>query len=145
MSYYNPCPLCGANLDPGETCDCEEQEGPMAKTKSIFTDDFKTCYLTGLSGWIEKHHIFGGACRRFSEQYGLVIPVQHHYHNEPPYGIHHNKALDLAIKKYAQRKFEEEHSREEFMLIFGRNYLDGDEDGYEISLRKLGIPLPDVA
>lgn len=23
--YYNSCPLCGANLDPGEPCDCKEQ------------------------------------------------------------------------------------------------------------------------
>ena len=22
MSYYNTCPNCGANLDPGEPCDC---------------------------------------------------------------------------------------------------------------------------
>lgn len=22
MSYYSKCPHCGANLDPGETCDC---------------------------------------------------------------------------------------------------------------------------
>lgn len=21
--YYRPCPKCGANLDPGENCDCE--------------------------------------------------------------------------------------------------------------------------
>lgn len=20
--YYRPCPICGAHLDPGETCDC---------------------------------------------------------------------------------------------------------------------------
>lgn len=25
MSYYNKCPVCGANLDPGEACNCEEQ------------------------------------------------------------------------------------------------------------------------
>lgn len=24
--YYWTCPLCGANLDPGERCDCEEEE-----------------------------------------------------------------------------------------------------------------------
>jgi len=24
MSYYKPCPDCGANLDPGERCDCKE-------------------------------------------------------------------------------------------------------------------------
>lgn len=23
MSYYNKCDFCGANLDPGEKCDCE--------------------------------------------------------------------------------------------------------------------------
>lgn len=22
MAYYNTCPNCGANLDPGERCDC---------------------------------------------------------------------------------------------------------------------------
>lgn len=24
MAMYRECPLCGANLDPGERCDCEE-------------------------------------------------------------------------------------------------------------------------
>lgn len=23
MAYYNVCPKCGCNLDPGEHCDCE--------------------------------------------------------------------------------------------------------------------------
>lgn len=26
MKYYWTCPECGANLDPGEKCDCKEQE-----------------------------------------------------------------------------------------------------------------------
>nr|WP_315104215.1 hypothetical protein [uncultured Catonella sp.] len=25
MAYYKTCYICGCNLDPGETCDCEEQ------------------------------------------------------------------------------------------------------------------------
>ena len=24
MAYYNICPSCGCNLDPGEKCDCKE-------------------------------------------------------------------------------------------------------------------------
>ena len=24
MSYYHTCPHCGAHLDPGESCDCQE-------------------------------------------------------------------------------------------------------------------------
>lgn len=26
MAYYHECPVCGAHLDPGETCDCEKEE-----------------------------------------------------------------------------------------------------------------------
>ena len=25
MAYYNVCPDCGASLDPGEKCDCQEE------------------------------------------------------------------------------------------------------------------------
>ncbi len=25
MAYYSVCEICGANLDPGERCDCEEE------------------------------------------------------------------------------------------------------------------------
>lgn len=25
MAYYNVCPDCGSNLDPGEFCDCKRQ------------------------------------------------------------------------------------------------------------------------
>ena len=26
MTYYYTCPNCGANLDPGERCDCEKEQ-----------------------------------------------------------------------------------------------------------------------
>ncbi len=26
MPYYKPCPCCGAALDPGERCDCQNKE-----------------------------------------------------------------------------------------------------------------------
>ena len=29
--YFKRCPLCGSNLDPGETCDCEKQEEEREK------------------------------------------------------------------------------------------------------------------
>ena len=31
MNYWT-CPLCGANLDPWERCDCQQQEGPFEST-----------------------------------------------------------------------------------------------------------------
>lgn len=29
MAYYIPCPACGANLDPGEECDCKNEKGAV--------------------------------------------------------------------------------------------------------------------
>lgn len=26
MAYYRVCPLCGSNLDPGERCDCQDEQ-----------------------------------------------------------------------------------------------------------------------
>ncbi len=26
MSYYKTCPHCGAHMDPGEVCDCRDEE-----------------------------------------------------------------------------------------------------------------------
>ena len=39
-------------------------------------------------------------------------------------GPHQDRQTDLLLKRECQRKFEETHSREEFMKIIGRNYLD---------------------
>ena len=30
MAQYRTCPYCGANLDPGERCDCEKKSAPDA-------------------------------------------------------------------------------------------------------------------
>ena len=61
MAYYNTCPCCGANLDPGEPCDCGEERarrveffgqhltvGPMAG-QMVFTFDGKE-----VAGYVEK-------------------------------------------------------------------------------------------
>ncbi len=28
---YRTCPFCGANLDPGERCDCQEEKRPIMR------------------------------------------------------------------------------------------------------------------
>ena len=96
----------------------------MAKLlKSVFTDDMNTCIYTG-SKAVERHHIFGGASRKLSEQYGYVVPLRPDYH---PNGVHADPSLawvDLELKQMAQRDFEEKHgTREEFVHLFGRSYL----------------------
>ena len=34
MCYYKTCPECGANLDPGEQCDCQEDEEKAADAET---------------------------------------------------------------------------------------------------------------
>lgn len=36
MAYYNVCPHCGCNLDPGEKCDCESIKAREQETSRIF-------------------------------------------------------------------------------------------------------------
>ena len=43
--------------------------------------------------------------------------------------MHKDRQTDLMVKQAAQRKFEETHSREEFMQIFGKNFIWEEEDG----------------
>lgn len=92
--------------------------------KSLITDDFEKCYLCG--GRKECiHHVFEGNGRRMlSERYGLIVSLCHRCHNMSSWAVHFNKPLDLKLKQIAQDKFERNGgTREQFIKIFGRNYL----------------------
>lgn len=91
--------------------------------RSIMTTNDEQCFLCGSYGPLEWHHIFGGANRINSEKYGLVVPLCHSCHNEPPYGVHFNRECMDDLRARGQRMFESIASHDEFMRIFGRNYL----------------------
>ena len=63
-----------------------------------------------------------GATKKKAEQYGLILPlcINHHTGAE---GVHTKPEKMLACRQMAQRKFEEEHTRDEWVKIFGKNYL----------------------
>lgn len=75
---------------------------------------------------LERHHIFGGKNRDNSEEYGLVVSLCHHCHNEPPNGVHYSKEFADRLKEYGQKKFEEENPALDFVEIFGKNYIEKD-------------------
>lgn len=94
--------------------------------KSILQNE-KKCFITGYEGaGLHKHHVFGAYNRHHSEMYGLWIWLKWDYHiADSPHNTPHNNAdVDLWLKKIAQRRFEELHSREKFMQIFGKNYME---------------------
>ena len=92
-------------------------------TKSILQQK-KECFITHRKYGLHKHHIYGGPNRRISEENGFYIYLVPRLHNMSDDGIHFNKGFDLYVKRLCQEKFEQTHTREEFMNLIGRNYLD---------------------
>ena len=81
------------------------------------------CFFCHRQYMLEIHHIFPSFNRLHSEEDGLCVWLCHYHHNEPPYGVHYNRENMLKLKRIGQMKYEENHSREEWMERYGKNYL----------------------
>lgn len=83
----------------------------------------ETCEICGRYP-TEVHHVFfGTANRKLSEKWGMVARLCPKCHKDGKLAAHRCRETDLMLKMRYQRIFEETHSREEFVKIFGRNYL----------------------
>lgn len=91
-------------------------------SKSILQTE-KECYITGYTGSLHKHHIYGGPNRQISDKHGFWVWLRPELHNMSNQGVHFNKTLDNELKMRCQEEFEKTHSRDEFMKLIGRNYL----------------------
>ena len=85
---------------------------------SILTEDLEHCYICGEHKQ-DIHEIYGGRNRRISMQNGFCVPLCRSCHSF----ITRDVASDLLLKQQCQRSFEVENSREDFMLLIGKNYL----------------------
>ena len=82
------------------------------------------CYICQGYG-SDCHHIFGGPNRKKSEKYGLKVWLCREHH-EGTYGVHGRDGKDLQqyLHEIGQETFERLYgSREEFIKIFGKNYM----------------------
>ena len=90
--------------------------------KSIIQEDTNYCFVCGRYG-TEIHHIFFGTSnRKMSDKYRCVVGLcyEHHRGNK---GVHHNRELDLELKRMAQKRFQDIYPEYDFLAIFGKNYL----------------------
>lgn len=93
----------------------------------------KSCFICGRNGAsdpLDKHHIFGGGLRSKSERYGLYVDLCHfRCHQFGEYAAHQCRETAEQLHKYGQAKamLEQGWSCAEFVLEFGKNYLDRDE------------------
>lgn len=90
--------------------------------KSILQTE-RECIVCKTTLNLHRHHVFEGINRHFSELFGLTVYLCARHHNMSNEGVHFNKKLDLALKRFAQRIFEKLYSHEKFMSVFGKNYL----------------------
>ena len=92
-------------------------------------DEPRYCFICGRNGNgdpLERHHIFGGSNRKWSEKYGLVIWLcGNRCHRNGKYAVHNNKNTADLIHAYGQVRWMEENNgtTEDFIKIFGRNYV----------------------
>ena len=94
--------------------------------KSIMDRDVKgQCFICGKTGYTERHHIYGNANRKYSEQYGLTVYLCPECHRTSEVSAHRNKEVRITIQRIGQRAFEKKcGSRNKFTEIFEKNYLE---------------------
>ena len=89
----------------------------------------RSCWLCGRNGTAEpldKHHIFGGAYRKKSEKYGLVVYLcGNRCHRNGKMAVHRSGEQMRRLRRYGQLKAMQEQgwTEEDFRREFGKSYL----------------------
>ena len=91
--------------------------------KSILQEE-KCCWFCLTTQNLEYHHIFfGTANRKISDKHNFTCWLCHKHHTGSENSVHRNREMDLNLKKACQLKYEQTHSREDFIKLIGRSYL----------------------
>lgn len=85
---------------------------------SILTNDLENCFICQRPAQ-DVHEIFCGAKRQMSMKNGFCVPLCREHHTL----VTNMRVADVYLREECQRKFEENHTREEFISLVGRNYL----------------------
>ena len=98
---------------------------------SIMPGEKGICFLcVKLNGdytrkYTEKHHVFyGGGLRDVSEQNGFTCELCMNHHREGPEAVHNNQEIREYLCGLFQSRYEETHTRDEFMSLIKINYLE---------------------
>lgn len=87
--------------------------------KSILTDDLSKCFICGKSP-VDIHEIYGAGNRKMSMRNNFCVPLCRQCHQLATL----NYGLNMRLKMICQEKFEETATREDFIKLVGKNYLE---------------------
>lgn len=86
------------------------------------------CGKTKAQTTIHIHEVFfGSANRDKSIQWGCCCGLCPEHHTIGKEAVHNNRTNDLKLKKAYESAFITQYGFEQFMAVFGRNYLDAAE------------------
>ena len=94
--------------------------------KSILQNDYR-CYVCGKMWDLHIHHIFGGARRKISDKNGCMVYLCAEHHTGKR-GVHSCRELDLSLKRLCEEEFVKMYGKESFMRLFGKSYIDKEEE-----------------
>lgn len=98
----------------------KKERVPDSKRFSIVTEKMDRCYICGAYTSLQIHEVYGGMGKReLSKYYGLVVPLCIKCHED----VHKRKDVAIALKQVGQKFFEVHYPNEDFVDVFGRNYL----------------------
>lgn len=85
---------------------------------SIITNNLEKCYFCP-NKKEDLHEAIEGKNRQVSMKYGLVIPICRKCHTK----VTNDKTLQEKLHKVGQKAFEKHYKTENFIQVFGKNYL----------------------
>lgn len=116
----------------------EKKKRRKKHKKSILQEKDGRCYLCMILNndyrihrVTHEHHIYGGPLRDISEAEGFKAHLCVRHHEFAKEAVHENHENMRLLQRKCQMKYEETHSRQQFMTLIGRNYLE-EEDVLEV-------------
>ena len=83
----------------------------------------KECYFCHKTS-VHKHHIYFGGNRKVSDKNGFTVYLCPEHHNLSNYSVHRDIEIDRTLKRLCQTEYEKTGTREEFIKLINRNYLE---------------------
>ena len=94
------------------------------KRYSILQKEMNECWFCGAKRNLNIHECFFGTGKRaLSIKYGCCVSLCATHHNLSNTSVHHNREMDLNLKREMQKKFERVYPELDFIKIFGKSYL----------------------
>lgn len=113
----------------------EKKKKRKKHKKSILQEKDGRCYLCiilnndyRIHRVTHEHHIYGGPLRNISEAEGFKVHLCVNHHEFAKEAVHENHENLRLLQKICQKKYEETHTRQQWMELIGRNYLEAEHD-----------------